>query len=187
MNEVGNKIKEIRKAKGFSQDALASAAKVSLRTVQRIENNETQPYGKTLQLICEALGVQPESVLEYKKTEDTAFLMWFHLSALSFLVIPLGNIILPLILWLTQKNQIIQLKQIGANLLNFQILWTIVSFVGMVWYFLIKMEHHDVFFNPGFIVLGLYLLNIILPITFAILAKKGNTKPLYPNLLPIIK
>jgi len=37
------------------------------------------------------------------------------------LVFPLGNIILPMILWLTKKDKIIGLKEVGANLLNYQI------------------------------------------------------------------
>ena len=46
MNLVGVKIKELRKKKGFSQEELAETAKVNLRTIQRIENNENEPRGK---------------------------------------------------------------------------------------------------------------------------------------------
>ena len=34
-------------------------------------------------------------------------------------------IILPLILWMNKKDKIIGLKEVGANLLNFQIIWSV--------------------------------------------------------------
>ena len=103
MKEIGLKIKELRKKKGWSQEELADEAKVNLRTIQRIENNESEPRGKTLSLICTALDINTEDILDYGKEEDHNYLFFFYLSVLSFLVIPLGNIILPLILWLNKK------------------------------------------------------------------------------------
>ena len=38
MNEIGKRIRDIRKKKGLSQEELAESAKVNLRTIQRIEN-----------------------------------------------------------------------------------------------------------------------------------------------------
>ena len=119
MNEVGRKVKEIRKQKGLSQEELAEFAQVNLRTIQRIENNESEPRGKTLNLICGVLGLNAEDILNYGKKIDKNYLTFFHLSVLAFLAIPVGNIILPLILWMNNKERIIGLKEIGANLLNF--------------------------------------------------------------------
>lgn len=55
MTIVAKKIKEARKAKGLTQEELAEKSQVNLRTIQRIENNESKPRGKTLNLICDAL------------------------------------------------------------------------------------------------------------------------------------
>ena len=55
MNIVAKKISETRKAKGLTQEELAEKSKVNLRTIQRIENSESEPRGKTLNLICDAL------------------------------------------------------------------------------------------------------------------------------------
>jgi transcriptional regulator with XRE-family HTH domain len=55
MNIVAEKISETRKAKGLTQEELAEKSQVNLRTTQRIENNESEPRGKTLNLICDAL------------------------------------------------------------------------------------------------------------------------------------
>ncbi|MGB1039721.1 MAG: helix-turn-helix domain-containing protein [Flavobacteriales bacterium] len=62
MNSISEKIIETRKLKGYSQEELASLAKVNLRTIQRIENNENEPRGKTLNLIAEALGLNVEEL-----------------------------------------------------------------------------------------------------------------------------
>ncbi len=58
-------VKELRKKKGFSQEALATKSGLSLRTVQRVENGETKPTGDTLMRICTALNVTPEELMEW--------------------------------------------------------------------------------------------------------------------------
>jgi transcriptional regulator with XRE-family HTH domain len=58
MNFLSQKIKDQRKSKGLTQTELAEMAKVNLRTIQRIENAESEPRGKTLHLVCEALEIE---------------------------------------------------------------------------------------------------------------------------------
>jgi transcriptional regulator with XRE-family HTH domain len=55
MNTVAKMISVTRKLKGLTQDELAVKSQVNLRTLQRIETNKSEPQGKTLNLICEAL------------------------------------------------------------------------------------------------------------------------------------
>jgi len=55
MNSIGQKILEIRKRKGLSQEALSDLAKINLRTLQRIEKGETEPQGNTLRNLCNVL------------------------------------------------------------------------------------------------------------------------------------
>lgn len=55
MNSTAKKIRETRQLRGLTQEELAEKAKINLRTVQRIENSENEPRGKTLSLICEVL------------------------------------------------------------------------------------------------------------------------------------
>lgn len=187
MKNIGKKIKELRKLKGLSQEALAEHAKVNLRTIQRIEKEESEPRGKTLHLICEVLEINIEDIMDYGKHSDTKFLFWYHLSVVSFLVIPIGNIILPLILWLTKKDTIIGLQESGKNVLNFQILWSLLTFTLVIAYALLKITHQD--WNCYFIYTAfvLYVLNIVLPIHLAIQSKKGQNNALYPNLIKLIK
>jgi transcriptional regulator with XRE-family HTH domain len=187
MNEIGGKIKEIRKRKGLSQEELAESSKVNLRTIQRIENNESEPRGKTLNLICGVLDINAEDILDYGKRTDKSYLIIFHLSVIAFLAIPVGNIILPLILWTNKKDKIIGLKEVGANLLNFQLIWSMISFITIFAFAFLKIMHLGSYEIILFIFIGLYALNIILPIIFAIKTNKGKIENFYPNIIKLIK
>ncbi|MBQ0768241.1 MAG: helix-turn-helix domain-containing protein [Bizionia sp.] len=187
MNAIGKKIRDVRKRKGLSQEELAESAKVNLRTIQRIENNESEPRGKTVNLICDVLDINAEDILDYGKQADKSYLIIFHLSVIVFLAIPVGNIILPLILWMNKKDKIIGLKEVGANLLNFQIVWSVLTFISITSFALFKIMHFGTYEILFYVFIGLYALNIILPIVFAIKTNNGNTEKLYPNIIKLIK
>lgn len=57
MNTISNLISSARKNKSLTQEELADLAKVNLRTIQRIENDENTPRGNTLKLICNVLEI----------------------------------------------------------------------------------------------------------------------------------
>lgn len=54
---LGQRLKALRATRGMSQEYLAETSKVSLRTIQRIENNESEPTGETIKRIANALDV----------------------------------------------------------------------------------------------------------------------------------
>ncbi len=70
MRIIGKIICDVRKSKGLTQEQLAEASKVNLRTIQRIENHESEPRGKTLQLICEVLDIKIEDILNNVKEKS---------------------------------------------------------------------------------------------------------------------
>ncbi len=47
---LSKKVKELRKRKGFSQEELAEQSGLSLRTIQRIENGESDPTGDSFRV-----------------------------------------------------------------------------------------------------------------------------------------
>jgi transcriptional regulator with XRE-family HTH domain len=53
--ELGKKIAELRKAKGFTQEELVEKCNLSVRTLQRIESGEAAPRTYTIRLIFTAL------------------------------------------------------------------------------------------------------------------------------------
>lgn len=191
MNTIGKKILDVRKRKGLTQEELSNLAKINLRTLQRIEKDETVPHGNTIKRLCDILDIQIEDILDYGKQEDNNFLILFHLSVLSFLIIPLGNIILPTILWLTKRDKIVKLNELGADLLNFQISWTILVFVSFVTSLLVYYDWNSlagkVYMPAIFMILILIVLNIIYSITLGVLISKRNSKRYFFPLINFIK
>jgi len=159
MNELGIRIAGIRKAKGLSQEILSEEASINLRTLQRIEKGETNPHGETLRRIAEALDVPVEELMSYGALPNLGYIKTLHFSALIFVVFPLGNIILPLILWSVRKNKVQNISFFAKNLLNFQITWTIIACIPYFWWII------NLFFKPE-ISIKFYL---ITPWTFLIL------------------
>ena len=187
MKTIGQKIAEIRKQKGLSQEELSENSKVSLRTIQRIEKDETDPRGATLKAVCDALQINIEDILDYGKHEDKTYLIFLHLSVLVFCVIPFGNIILPLILWLNKRDKIVDVNIQGTNILSFQIIGTVLSNLSFITFFIFKIQHRensDIFLYAFFI---LYLINLIYPIVNAILIRNGKTGKFYPEIIRFVK
>lgn len=101
MSYIGKKISEARKLKGFTQEELAELSKVNLRTIQRIENNNNEPRGKTLELICEVLQIDKGELQDLKTSENNRigafvvnaiFLILLNLAialAFSYMVTPI--------------------------------------------------------------------------------------------------
>lgn len=190
METIGTKITQLRKQKAFSQEQLAELAKVNVRTIQRIENNETTPRGATLKLICDALGVTPDEIVNFEKTEDHTFLIWLHLSVMLGYVLPLGNIILPLILWLSNKYRIENVNEQGKNILNFQILYSIITFLLIFFAAFGKITHFKMILSFEIFLLTVAILGTFIfffPIINAIRISKGTIKNFYPTVIRFIK
>lgn len=129
---LAKKVKELRKRKGFSQEELTENSGLSLRTIQRIENGETEPTGETLKRISNALNVNPEELIDWTIIEDNSFLKAMNLSALTFILFPLLGILIPLIMWVSKKDKLKNINKIGKNIINFEITWTIILFGGFI-------------------------------------------------------
>ena len=193
MENIGQKIVELRKSKGYTQEELAEKAKVNLRTIQRIENGENKPSGTTLKLVCEALETLPEKIIDYGKKEDSKLLVLMHLSVITYLVFPIGNILIPLIFWISKKDKIIKLDEKGIRLLNFQIIWTILStftfglmlFTATLGFANPKTEYISHLLLYLFVFLNIINIGMALVIAFRIKEKTRFTS--YPNLIRIIK
>ncbi|HAF31041.1 MAG TPA: DNA-binding protein [Bacteroidales bacterium] len=128
--ELAQKIKELRNRNGVSQEELSEKSGLSLRTIQRIENGETEPRGDSLKRLAFAFNVTPDEIVDWTATKDKGFLLSFNLSALSFIFFPILGILVPLIIWISKKDKIQNLNKTASELLNFQITWTILFFLG---------------------------------------------------------
>ena len=127
-NHLATRLKELRNQKGMSQEVLADESGLSLRTIQRIENGETNPTGDTLKRLSNALNVNPDELIDWSIKEDKKYLIFLNLSALTFLFFPMLGILVPFILWSLKKGKIKNINKLGKDLINFEITWTILLF-----------------------------------------------------------
>ena len=190
-----------RKRLGLSQEELAEAAKLSLRTVQRLEKGASLPRGFTLQALAQALQLPvealttlpaaashpPEMLSEARAAELPAstpaedvprYVALMYLSALSYVVLPGANIILPL--WLRyRKRHVPQIQAAGSQLLNFELVWSVVTYgcylvllaaqIG-----LILTVHYVIVLAPLVFLFSLHLLHAPLLLLAAWRARQGR-------------
>ena len=71
-NSLAKRLKELRNLRGMSQEYLAEESRVSLRTIQRIENEESSPTGETIKRLSVALDVALKDLVESKPIEETS-------------------------------------------------------------------------------------------------------------------
>ena len=103
--------------------------------------------------------------------EDNQLLVITHLSQLLFCFTALGGLIVPLVLWATQKDKIYKMDEHGKRILNFQLSLIVFAFLCIPAIFLLGLG------IIGLIVIG--LLSIAFPIINAVKASNGET-PTYP-------
>ncbi|GAH18231.1 unnamed protein product, partial [marine sediment metagenome] len=127
-NHLAMRLKELRNQKGMSQEVLADISGLSLRTIQRIENGETNPTGESLKRLSNALNVNPDELIDWAIKDDKRYLTFLNLSALTFLFFPILGILLPFILWSSKKGKIKNINKLGKDLINFEITWTLILF-----------------------------------------------------------
>ncbi|WP_452227865.1 MULTISPECIES: DUF4870 domain-containing protein [unclassified Lacinutrix] len=102
---------------------------------------------------------------------DKQLLVIAHLSQLVTLVIGFGSLIVPLILWVTQKDKVQQMDAHGKNIINFQLSLIVYCIICVPLILLFGLG------LLGFLVLG--IIAIVFPIVNAIKASNGET-PTYP-------
>ena len=101
-----------------------------------------------------------------------------HLSQLLDLVTGIGGFIVPLVLWLTQKDKVAGMDMHGKMILNFQISLFLYSIISIPLIFLLGLGI--------FILIAIGIVAILLPILNAIKVSNGEM-PNYPFTLNIIK
>jgi len=163
-NKLAVRLKALRIKNGMSQEVLADESGLSLRTIQRIENGETNPTGDSLKRLSSALNVTPDELIDWAIKEDKAYLTFLNLSALTFLFFPMLGILVPFILWTSRKGKIKNINKLGKNLINFEITWTILLFFIPFLLFLLSkigiLEHLSL--SMIFLIVGgLYFVNLV--------------------------
>jgi XRE family transcriptional regulator, regulator of sulfur utilization len=192
-----------RKRQGLSQEELAERAKVSLRTIQRLETGQNAPRGYTLQALAEALAI-PLSELtnneptiietssnpiynEISNDKIDSYVALMYLSALSFLAIPGANLVLPLIMRY-YKREIPSVYEAGSRLLNFELVWSVVTYGGYLLLLFVQTslllnEIAFLIWTPFMYLWSLAGLHVVLLLIAAWRARKGR----YETLPPLVR
>ena len=63
-NSIGQKIREFRHSRGFTQEELAFRADISSVYLRQIEKNNRNPTVTTILKLCKALSIQPSDLFE---------------------------------------------------------------------------------------------------------------------------
>jgi uncharacterized Tic20 family protein len=112
-----------------------------------------------------------EKQITQTKRKDKTLLILMHLSQLLDFVTGLGGLIVPLIIWLTNKDEVENIDHQGKMVVNFKLSMLIYIFISIPLIFL---------FGLGIVLLGIIgLISFILPIINAIKVSNNET-PSYP-------
>lgn len=113
---------------------------------------------------------------ENDKSERT-WAAFTHLSALSGFIIPLGNLLVPLVIWLLKRHDYVLVDDQGREALNFQISITLYTLVAAL---LVKLF-------IGVILLPLLLLFWVVMTIVAAVKSSDGMRFRYPLTLRLIK
>lgn len=133
------------------------------------ENEQAQPSPAEPQVVQKSPSADPK--------QERTWAMLCHLGALAGFLIPFGNIIVPLIIWLVKKNESDLVDDQGKESLNFQITLAIGYLICVALFFV-------VIGIPLAMALGIY--SLIMIIIASMKANEGQ-KYRYPFAIRLIK
>ena len=133
------KLTELRKLKGYSQEKLAERAGINIRTLQRLEKTDVNPQPHTLKILADALEVTIDDFMvapiEDMPTQMPALL---HFSGLAGTIIPLGNVFVPFLFWLYKKKQFPELDTHVKQVVNFHLSITVYVYATLLVFFTVE-------------------------------------------------
>jgi uncharacterized Tic20 family protein len=109
--------------------------------------------------------------------QDNQLLVITHLSQLANLFTGFGGLIIPLILWATQKDKVYQMDEQGKRIVNFQLSLLVYCIISIPFIILFGLG------ILALIVIG--IISVIFPIINAIKSSNGES-PTYPLSLNFI-
>ncbi|GGE29324.1 DUF4870 domain-containing protein [Psychroflexus planctonicus] len=109
--------------------------------------------------------------------EDNQLLIITHVLQLLTFITGFGGLIVPLIIWLTKKDEIIDMDEHGKSIVNFQLSLILYGIIAIPLLFILV----------GFVVyFAILVLALVFPIVNAVNA--SNNKPIYyPLTIPFIR
>lgn len=97
--------------------------------------------------------------------EEHSFLMLMHLSQLAGFIFPGAGLVLPIVMWATNKDQSVAVDQHGKSIMNWMISALIYLFLGFILMFV---------FVGVFIFIAVGILGLVFAIMGAVKANEGT-------------
>ena len=110
--------------------------------------------------------------------EDRQTLILTHLSQLLNYITGFGGLIVPLVIWTTNRDKIYQMDKQGKSIINFQLSMMIYAFISVPLILLLGLG------IIGLIAVG--VISLIFPIINAVRVNNGET-PNYPMTIEFLK
>jgi transcriptional regulator with XRE-family HTH domain len=186
--DLARRVKDLRNRNGMSQEMLAEESGLSLRTIQRIENGETEPTGDTLKRLSNAFNVPPDELIDWTIKEDQGYLKTLNLSALTFIFFPLLGILVPFIMWISKKDKLKNINTVAKDLINFELTWNIILFTipvilnSIIYVTTGELSMRIIAFTSSVSFLIMYILNFVFIIFNTLRIHNGKEVNYYPKI-----
>ncbi len=172
-----------RKLKGYSQDELSQKTTVGVRTIQRIEKGEVQPHLQTIKLLAVGLEIEVDDLMPIENPkEETIQRKWMlliHGSPFFGLLIPFGNVLFPLFIWISKAEDNKIYDSHGRAVINFHGTINLLLLATLLLFFLLPGLN---FFFTG----AVFLYGIVVS-TINVFAALGSGTCNYPLSIPFLK
>ena len=110
--------------------------------------------------------------------KDNQLIVITHLSQLLDVITGFGGFVVPLVLWITNKEKVNSMDEHGKSIINFQISLFIYAIISIPLIFALGLGI--------FLLIGIGLIGLIFPVVNAIKASNGQA-PHYPLSINFIK
>jgi uncharacterized Tic20 family protein len=149
-----------RKLKGFTQEQLSDQTTVGVRTIQRIEKGETQPHLQTIKLLAAGLSIEVNDLVPIEDPNEEAiqrkWMLLFHGISFLGLIIPFGNILFPLFLWIHKADDNPVYDRHGRAVVNFHLSMTLYLVLSLISFFI--LPGFNFFFTGGIVLFTIIMM-----------------------------
>jgi len=159
--DLGKKILELRKQKGFTQEELVEKCNINVRTIQRIEAGDVTPRSFTIKTILEALGMDAGTFFEdsiheenkiYLSDKDHRILNTSWITGVFYLILTIIGAILEIYFLSSERYSYTELF--------YRIPYSILFLLSM-WVFLRGYKTLGELYNNSFLINSVYIYFVI--------------------------
>lgn len=172
-----------RKLKGYTQEELSDRTTVGVRTIQRIEKGDVQPHLQTVKLLAVGLDVEVEDLIVLDNPNEEViqrkWMLLIHGTPFLGLIIPFGNVLIPLFVWISKANDNKIYDVHGRAVINFHCTINLMLLLSLVLFFAIP--GYNFFLTAAIFIYGIVVTSI------NIMSSLNSQTCNYPLSIPFLK